>query len=209
MHIDASCFAAAFLLLVSPWALGGKQDQPFDLREGDIVFSSSRLGQGEAIIAATASPYTHCGIVFVRDGKFMVLEAVQPVGVTTIEGFMSRGNPETFTARRLKTTVTAESYHKARAWAEARIGRHYDARFTWDDDKLYCSELVWKIYQQAGVRLCALRKFRDYDLRKPEVKRIIDQRYGGFANLPLDESVVAPSDIAASPLLIEVPRKKG
>ncbi|RYD47977.1 MAG: peptidase, partial [Verrucomicrobiaceae bacterium] len=45
------------------------------IREGDIVFTSSELGQGEAIIAATGSPYTHCGVVFEKNGKLMVLEA--------------------------------------------------------------------------------------------------------------------------------------
>lgn len=209
MKTKLSYVVAVLVMLAGPSALAEKQEQPFALQEGDIVFSSSRIDQGQAIMAATASSYTHCGIVFVKDGKFMVLEAVQPVGVITLEGFMSRSDPGTFTARRLKTAVTPDSYRKARVWAEAQIGHDYDMRFAWDDKKLYCSELVWKVYQRAGVKLCDLRKFRDYDLRKPEVKRIIDQRYGGMEHLPLDEAVVAPSDIAASPQLTEVPRKQG
>jgi hypothetical protein len=180
---------------------------PYLLQEGDIVFSSSAFGQGAAIIAATASPYTHCGIVFKKDGKLMVLEAVQPVGVTTLKDFMSRGKPEIFTARRLKAGVTQENLQKARAWAEAQIGRNYDVQFRWDDEKLYCSELVWKIYQKSGVELCPPRRFRDYDLKRPEVRKIIEQRYGDINRLPLDEKVVAPSDLAASRMLVEVPRK--
>ena len=58
---------------------------PYLLQEGDIVFSSSAGGQGQAIVAATASPWTHCGIVFVQDGRLMVLQAVQPVGTTTLD----------------------------------------------------------------------------------------------------------------------------
>lgn len=179
----------------------------FLLQEGDIVFSSSRHGQGEAIIAATASPYTHCGIVFNQDGKLMVLEAVQPVGVTTLGNFVSLSAPGTFTAKRLRTTVTPSLYQKARAWATGQIGRNYDPRFLWDDTNLYCSELVWKIYQKAGVELCPPRKFGDYDLDNPAVKKIINQRFGGIERVPMNEKVVAPSDIAASPLLFEVPRK--
>lgn len=194
--------------IVTLGLLGAKETKAYDLREGDIVFSSSEAGQGEAIIAATASPYTHCGIVFLRNGRLMVLEAVQPVRASTLEDFMARGKPEGFTAKRLKTTVTPEAYQKARAWAEAQIGRNYDVRFAWDDGKLYCSELVWKVYQHAGVELCPTRKFRDYDLQRPAVKKIIEQRYGGMDKLPLDEKVVAPSDIAASNLLVEVPRKQ-
>ena len=85
----------------------------FLLQEGDIVFSSSRHGQGEAIIAATASPYTHCGIVFEQDGKLMVLEAVQPVGVTTLGTFVSLSTPGTFTAKRLRNTVTPIALSKS------------------------------------------------------------------------------------------------
>ena len=176
------------------------------LREGDVVFSGSDRGQGEAIIAATGSKYTHCGIVFQRDGKLMVLEAVQPVGVVSLEEFKSRSKPGSFLARRLKTPLAPADYQNARSWAEAQIGKNYDGRFLWDDGNLYCSELVWKIYQRAGVELCAPRKFRDYDLKKPSVKKLIDQRFGGMERVPLDEKVVAPSDLAVSTLLEDLAR---
>lgn len=176
------------------------------LREGDVVFSGSERGQGEAIIAATGSPYTHCGIVFLREGKLMVLEAVQPVGVVSLEDFKSRSLPGSFLARRLKTPLVPASYQNARTWAEAQIGKNYDGRFLWDDGNLYCSELVWKVYQRAGVELCAPRRFRDYDLEKPSVKKLIEQRFGGMARVPLDEKVVAPSDLAVSALLVDISR---
>jgi hypothetical protein len=198
---------AGFLLSASA-ELSAADYKEFQLQEGDIVFSSSSLGQGAAIIAATESPYTHCGVVFKKDGELMVLEAVQPVGVVSIKEFMKRGRPEVFTALRLKTTVTPEAYRKARQWAELQVGRDYDVRFGWGDQKLYCSELVWKIYQKAGVELCPPRKFRDYKLERPAVKKIIEERFGGMDRVPMDEKVVAPSDIAASKLLMEVPLKK-
>jgi uncharacterized protein YycO len=188
--------------------LQGEEAISFELQDGDIVFSASAFGQGAAIIAATGSPYTHCGVVFRQDGRWMVLEAVQPVGVATLEAFMARGRKEAFTALRLKTVIAPDAYRKARDWATAQIGRDYDVHFGWDDKKLYCSELVWKFYQQAGVELCPPRKFRNYDLQRPEVRKIIEERYGRMDRLPMDEKVVAPSDLAASKLLMEVPRKK-
>jgi Permuted papain-like amidase enzyme, YaeF/YiiX, C92 family len=187
-------------------ALGSAVLADSAIREGDVVFSGSARGQGEAIIAATGSQYTHCGIVFQSDGKWMVLEAVQPVGVVSLEEFKSRSKPGLFLARRLKTPLAPADYQKARAWAEAQIGKNYDGRFLWDDANLYCSELVWKIYARAGVELCAPRKFRDYDLQKPSVRKLIDQRFGGMERVPLDEKVVAPSDLAGSRLLVDVAR---
>ncbi len=40
----------------------------------------------------------------------------------------------------------------------------------------------------------------------PKVKKIIEERYGSVEKMPLDEKVVAPSDLARSPLLVEIPR---
>lgn len=189
------------LLVLAPVALA-----ELSLQEGDVVFTGSERGQGEAIIAATGSQYTHCGIVFLREGKLMVLEAVQPVGVVSLEEFKSRSKPGSFLARRLRTPLAPADYQNARVWAEAQIGKNYDGRFLWDDGNLYCSELVWKIYQRAGVELCAPRRFRDYDLEKPSVKKLIDQRFGGMERVPLDEKVVAPSDLAVSTLLLDISR---
>lgn len=176
-----------------------------DWQEGDLIFSSSKQGQGEAIIAATGSPFTHCGMVFSKGGKWMVLEAVQPVGVVSLEGFIAQSKSGKVTVRRLKSPLSAASQRRAQKWAEAQVGKNYDPRFLWDDGNLYCSEYLWKIYQRAGVELCAPRKFRDYDLKKPAVVKIIKQRFGGMEKVPLDEQVVAPSDLAASPLLVDVP----
>lgn len=145
------------LALISPTY--AKEANAFALQDGDIVFSGSARGQGAAIMAATGSPITHCGIAFKKDGKWMVLEAVQPVKVSELEIFMARAEKENFSVRRLKTAITPEAYQKAAKWAEAQLGLDYDIRFGWDDQKLYCSELVWKFYQQAGIELCKLRKF--------------------------------------------------
>ncbi len=195
---------ASVCLLAS--TLSPAMEPPLGLREGDIVFSSSARGQGEAIIAATGSPYTHCGIVFEKDGALMVLEAVQPVRVTPLRDFIAHGDPAHFIAKRLRRPVAPADYREARSWAARQVGRDYDIRFGWGDDRLYCSELVWKIFQKAGVELCAPRRFRDYQLERPAVRKIIEERFGGMERVPMDEKVVAPSDLAASALLVDVPR---
>jgi len=201
-RVKTPCLLAAIAALAFPALPLASAGEPSlsTLREGDIVFTASAAGQGEAIIAATGSIYTHCGIVFQKDGKLMVLEAVQPVGTISLEDFKSRGKPGTFAARRLKSPLTPDAYRHAREWAEAQVGKNYDVRFQWGDDKLYCSELVWKTYHQAGVELCSVRRFRDYDLQKPSVRKIIDERFGGMERVPMDEKVIAPSDLAASSL---------
>ena len=85
----------SFIAIMFP-AVRAAEQKSYFTQEGDVVFSSSSVGQGGAIITATRSPYSHCGIVFEDKGKMMVLEAVQPVGVVTLKEFISRSEPGTF-----------------------------------------------------------------------------------------------------------------
>ena len=179
------------------------------LQSGDIVFQDTGGEQGEAVEAATKSKYTHCGVVFEQERQLYVLEAVQPVKVVTLDSFRKRS--KVFHARRLKdpSILNAASMKKALAWGKKQIGKDYDPLFKWDNENLYCSELVWKIYKQStGLELCEPKTFKSYFLENPIVRQIIQNRYGDVDNLPVNESVVAPSDLATSGLLVEVPLRK-
>lgn len=210
----AALFAVLFGIVAAiSTCLSGDSGPPhapiYQLAEGDIVFQGTIGPQSEAIRQATGSPYTHCGVVFQRDGRLMVYEAVQPVRAITIQAFQARSLPGTFHARRPKSPPDAAALATSREWAQAQLGRDYDFRFLWANASLYCSEFVWKTYDKAGVELCPLRRFHDYRLEAPAVKRVIIQRYGSAEMLPKDEPVVSPGDLAASDLLVEVPRHEG
>ena len=47
-----------------------------ELRDGDIVFHVSQSNQSKAIQLVTKSPYSHMGIVYVRDGNVDVGDAI-------------------------------------------------------------------------------------------------------------------------------------
>lgn len=179
----------------------------YELKTGDVVFQSTKGEQAEAIRQATGSRFTHCGVVFEQGGEWKVLEAVQPVKVTLLAEFQKRSLPGTFQVRRLKQPLAPELIAQARAWGEKQVGLNYDHHFRWDDETLYCSELVWKIYKKAGIELCATRHFKDYALESEEVQAVIKKRYGSVDKMPQDEPVVSPGDLANSPLLVEVPEK--
>lgn len=184
---------------------------PYDLRDGDIVFQETGGHQGVAVKAATKSRWTHVGLVFFRDGKPMVIEAMQPVRITPLASFIAR-NPKSFYAMRLKdadSRINADAVKKAERYCNTMLGKDYDLQFRWSDEKIYCSELVWKVYKNAvGIELCKPRPFKSYNLKDPTVQRMVKARYGDANTLPLDELAVAPSDLAESPLLVEVPKKK-
>ena len=55
-----------------------------ELKDGDLIFQTSRSSQSKAIQLATNSQYSHCGIVFKEGNSFYVFEAVQPVKRTPL-----------------------------------------------------------------------------------------------------------------------------
>lgn len=184
------------------------EQEGYTLRSGDIVFQTTEGEQAKAIQAATGSRFTHCGVVFEENGAFKVLEAVQPVKVSSFADFKARSLPGTFKVKRLKQPLPAEAIQKGKVWGVKQLGLNYDPHFRWDDETLYCSELVWKVFKKAGIELCTPRRFRDYELDAPEVKTVIKERYGSKDKLPEEEPVVSPGDLADSPLLVEVPAGK-
>jgi uncharacterized protein YycO len=176
------------------------------LRDGDIIFHASQSRQGAAIALATGSVYTHVGIVVHREGEPMVFEAIQPVKLSPLNKWIARGRGDHYVVKRLASHPEGLSEAEAESmWriAASWLGRDYDWKFAWDDDELYCSELVWKLYAQAlKIELSTKRKLGDFHLDAPLVRDKIRSRYG--ANPPLDAPVVAPSDLFDSKLLATV-----
>ena len=210
---------AVFITCFSVFALCSKtikknfsQDSPVlktTYLEGDVIFQSSQSNQCKAVKLATHSEYSHVGIITFINGKPFVLEAVEPVRTTELASWIAHGTGGHYTVMRLKnrdSEIKSSEIPIAQALAKKMLGIHYDIYFNWGDDQLYCSELVWKIYQRGyGVEICPLRKMKEFDLTSPEVKAIMKQRYGN--NPPLEEAVVAPSDLSNSTLLYEVEKK--
>lgn len=171
------------------------------LQDGDIIFQTSRSSQSRAIQIATHSKYSHMGIVFRKDGRLWVLEAVGPVKLTPIESWIRRGVRSEYVVKRLRKQHFSASAVKS-LWlaGSSFIGKPYDPYFGWSNDKIYCSELVWKVYRTAlGVEVGKLRELRSFDLSAREVQMKLKQRYG--TAIPLSESVISPADIFDSDLL--------
>lgn len=199
--------AVSSILIVIPLFLGCGETVS-ELAEyqpvpGDVLFQDHPSTQSMAIKLATHSEYTHCGILFEVDGKFVVYEATQPVVITPLEDWIAKGVDSHFVARRLPDSskaLTDESLAKMRSIGESHMGKDYDLVFNWSDEKLYCSELVWKLYNQgAGIDLSPLHKLSEYDLSHPAVKAKLAERYGD--SIPMNEPVVAPSDLFKSDIL--------
>ena len=165
-----------------------------EIKNGDLIFQTSLSGQSKAIQAATHSKYSHCGIIY-RDGNdFLVFEAVQPVKRTPLDKWIARGKSGKFVIKRLKNAeqvLTPATLQKMKQVGEEFIGKNYDKTFEWSDNKIYCSELIWKVYQRAtGIEVGRLQKLSDFDLTNEAVQNKMFERYG--KKIPMNEIVISP-----------------
>ena len=173
------------------------------LKDGDIIFHTSRSSQSKAIQLVTKSKYSHMGIILTHNGKQMVYEAVGPVQFTPITSWTERGEGGHFVVKRLKNAdsiLTSKNTAKLDSVAALFKGKPYDLLFEWSDEKLYCSELVWKMFDRAlNIQIGELQKLGDFDLSNPLVQDKMKERYGDA--IPLRESVISPEQMFQSSLL--------
>jgi uncharacterized protein YycO len=173
-------------------------------QDGDIIFQISKSSQSAAIQQATHSNYSHMGIICKLDGKYYVYEAIQSVQLTPLDSWINRGQNGHFVVKRLKNAnqlLTPENLAKMKKVGESFNGLDYDLYFGWSDDKMYCSELVWKIYSRAlSIEIGKLKTLKEFDLNNSIiVKNKLTERYGD--NIPLSEIVISPGDMFESNLL--------
>ena len=176
------------------------------LRDGDLIFHTSQSAQSRAIQLATHSAYSHCGILYQRNGKWQVFEAVQPVKLTPLTDWMACGQGGHFVIKRLRdaaTALTPAALTRLKAAGQPMLGQNYDLYFGWSDERIYCSELIWKVYERGlGRRLGKLQQLREFDLSNAAVQAKLRERYGN--RLPLTETVISPASIFNSPELVTV-----
>jgi uncharacterized protein YycO len=181
---------------------------PGQVKDGDIIFHTSRSRQSVAIQKATGSQYSHMGIIFLRNGKPYVFEAVGPVKHTPLAEWIARGKGRHYVIKRLRNAdqlLTEEAVARLRRVATGFLGKPYDQTFEWSDERMYCSELVWKTYDRAlGTRIGRLQKLADFNLSDAAVKAKIQERYPG--GVPEDEVVVSPISMFESSKLVLVER---
>ena len=162
-------------------------------QQGDILFQSlPHMAVIDAIEGSTHSPYSHCGIVIRQDNVWHVLEAIGPVKLTRLERWIGQGRDEAFAVSRLKPAFQPKVDAMIAA-AEKFIGLPYDIQYELDDEKIYCSELIYKGFLKAsGERMGKTVKLGELDWRPHE--QVIRAIAGD--PVPLDREMITPRDLA-------------
>ena len=184
----------------------GQKPQNNSFQEGDLIFQVSLSSQSKAIQLATHSKYSHMGVILKKGNEFYVFEAIQPVTFTPLKKWIERGENNHFVVKRLKNgqkILSEDKILEMKNIGKEYLGKNYDIYFGWSDERIYCSELVWKIYKKAlNIEIGKLSRLKDFDLSHAEVKNKLKERYGN--NIPLDEKVISPKDMFESEVLEEI-----
>jgi len=183
----------------TPPATPSKSD--YQPRVGDIIFQSlSGSELGMVIESATKSPFSHCGIITKQGDAWMVLEAIGPVQEIPLASWILRGKDMKYDVFRLDDryqTKIPNIIDNARAY----LGRPYDIQYQFDDDKIYCYELIFKGFKQAtGEDLGNVVELGTLNWKDHEdfIRRIT----GG--DLPLNRLMITPADLARAKQLHHV-----
>ncbi|MDB9836051.1 YiiX family permuted papain-like enzyme [Flavobacteriaceae bacterium] len=177
-----------------------------EVQDGDIIFQTSKSSQSKAIQLATKSKYSHMGIIYKSEESIYVYEAIQPVKLTLLSEWINRGKNKHYVIKRLENAdeiLTAGVLENMKSYGEQFKGKNYDSYFEWSDDRIYCSELVWKMYKEStGIAIGQLEELADFDLSSKIVKQKMKERYG--QNIPMGEKVISPAAMFNSSKLITV-----
>lgn len=165
---------------------------PERFENGDIILVNGKSWRSKALLFFFSRPddFSHSGMVRWSGGLPWVIHASpesERVEMEPLQEFLSPFEIEKAEVYRLKgNTMAAERAGRA-AWGYFLEGRPFDDLFDNRDEKaMYCTELIWKACETAGVDLFG------------------GKRSSYFSPVPFYGNVLFPSALIRSPLLEKV-----
>ncbi|MCK4638844.1 MAG: hypothetical protein KAT33_05445 [Bacteroidales bacterium] len=134
------------------------------VKNGDLVFRKGRsIASRVVLITDRASSYSHVGVIYMLNEIPYVIHTVPDesengidyVKMEKLSVFFSSEKASRGSVFRLK-----EQYMNSAKLAALTAKSYFDDKIVFDDafdlkseNKLYCTELVWKAYQKVGIDL--------------------------------------------------------
>jgi uncharacterized protein YycO len=167
-----------------------------ELQNGDLIFRRGRSIESQIVLLTDRnSKYSHVGIIYLKDKKPFVVHSVpsengteyELIKMERVEKFLSEDKAAQFAVFRLEdslmnTTRVASEFAYNYYLNKFRFDNQYDLN---SDTKLYCTELIWKAYKNAGVDL-------------------VQNRLHDINFIVINKKMIMPSSIIKSRLLQKV-----
>jgi hypothetical protein len=172
-----------------------------DKQAGDILVQSLPKGElVDAIEGITQSPWSHCGILVKHEGKWQVAEALGSVRYTPLSSWVIQGRGFVVQSYRVKNLPAGSSDAFERG-VQRLLGRVYDIQYAPDDSAIYCSELVYKVYdRELGLKIGTWQALGELNWKPHEafIRKLEPER------LPLEREMITPVGLTVSPLVERV-----
>jgi hypothetical protein len=145
------------------------------LKDGDLIFQTSRSRQSAAIGVASLSLYTHMGIIKRTGRGVVVVEAAGPVKETPLKNWMKRGRFGRYAVYRLPKLQKAQM-DKIFSASRGLYGRPYDPYFSFDNSAIYCSELADYAFGAANIKLGKRQRVGELIMLTGPAKKLLKKR---------------------------------
>lgn len=167
-----ACLGLGILALLSPplypapdlearsgWRL---RFEKTEFASGDLIFRRGRSLVSRAVLAVDGgSEYSHVGLISVIDGQVWVLHEVPPEEPGRTSGALAEPlsaflAPDKATAAGLyrPENARAAAIAERAAWRFVRARVPFDSAFDLStSNEMYCTEMVWRAYREAGIDL--------------------------------------------------------
>lgn len=172
---------------------------PTGLQDGDIILRRGTDLVADALIASKpGSRFSHVGVVLIEQGQPIVVHAL-PADATDdgvrrepIEQFLAPSQTADAALYRIPG-LSFETRDRVRAYVGSRLDAPFDARLRFSDDSaLYCTELVLKGFQAAGIDLTTtLPSIEMPTLPEPAFPPDAFRQIPGLLEIPMRRSVIS------------------
>jgi hypothetical protein len=133
-----------------------------ELQKGDLIFRRGRSIESQIVLLSDGnSDYSHVGIIYIKNKKPFVIHSVpaengeeyELIKMESVGAFLSKDKATRFAVFRLEDTLmnitaTASDFAYNCYLRKYCFDNQYDLL---SDKKLYCTELIWKAYKNAGL----------------------------------------------------------
>lgn len=132
-----------------------------DVRDGDVLLVRGNTDRSRIVLSASVGHplYSHCGLIVTKEGQPFVVHAAPPeqhgrvggyVEMIRLDDFLRSPTVEAAAIFRYPSlAVASRAAAIARGYAESHVP--FDGAFDLrSEDRLYCSELVYKAYLRSG-----------------------------------------------------------
>lgn len=185
-------FLLFFIFLTFGYSDNAKLFDKLGVKSGYMIFREGTELVSDFVASSDGSEYSHVGMLYKKDENWMVIHATpsekenqkDSVIVDELEFFIDKNRSKKFAI--YEVNATKEEYEKAVNFTLKEVGKdfHYD-----EDRGTYCTLLLYRAWQKAGVKFDAKFKKINFPLLRGEYLFI-----NGLVSLPQLNLIYKSSD---------------